>query len=69
MAALAQSCQGHRVKIMAKQKKKPEQANETQMTALDFIALRRRRNFAVFGGIIFLCVVFYLITIVRLGVS
>ena len=40
-----------------------------QMKAEDFIVLRRRRNFAVFGGIIFLCVVFYLITIVRLGVS
>ena len=35
----------------------------------EYVALRRRRNLAVFGGIIFLCVLFYLITIVRLGAS
>ncbi len=35
----------------------------------EFVAMRRRRNLAVFGGIIFLCVLFYLITIVRLGVN
>ncbi|MCE2516281.1 MAG: hypothetical protein J4F41_00310 [Alphaproteobacteria bacterium] len=35
----------------------------------EFIALRRRRNFAVFGAIVLLCVIFYLITIVRLGVA
>ena len=51
---------------MAKADKTSE---DKQMKADDFVALRRRRNFAVFGGIIFLCVAFYLITIVRLGAS
>jgi len=36
-------------------------------TPEQFVALRRSRNLAVFGGIILLCVIFYLITIVRLG--
>lgn len=38
-------------------------------TPEEFIVLRRRRNRAVFAGIVFLCVIFYLITIVRLGVA
>jgi len=38
-------------------------------TPEEFVAMRRRRNFAVFGGIVLLCVIFYLITIVRLGVA
>ncbi|XDZ65088.1 hypothetical protein AB8880_09140 [Alphaproteobacteria bacterium LSUCC0684] len=38
-----------------------------QPTPEQFIALRRRRNLAVFGGIVLLCVIFYLITIIRLG--
>jgi len=38
-----------------------------QPTPEEFIALRRRRNLAVFGGIVLLCVIFYLITIIRLG--
>jgi hypothetical protein len=36
---------------------------------LDELASRRRRNIAVFWAIIMLCVIFYLITIVRLGVG
>jgi hypothetical protein len=47
---------------MADENKKTE-----QLTPEQFIALRRSRNFAVFGGIVLLCVIFYLITIVRLG--
>jgi hypothetical protein len=44
---------------------------DTKKTSLpgDFMALRRRRNYAVLGGIVFLCVLFYLITILRLGAS
>ena len=38
-----------------------------QPTPEEFVALRRRRNLAVFGGIVLLCVIFYLITIIRLG--
>jgi hypothetical protein len=38
-------------------------------TPEEYVALRRRRNLAVFGGIVFLCVVFYLITIIRLGAA
>lgn len=37
--------------------------------AKDFHDLRRRRNYAVFGGIILLCLVFYMITIIRVGLS
>lgn len=37
-------------------------------TPEEFIALRRRRNLAVFAGIVLLCVIFYVITIARLGV-
>jgi hypothetical protein len=48
--------------------KKKRGSNKTMM-AEDYMAMRRRRNFAVLGGIIFLCVLFYLITIVRLGIS
>jgi hypothetical protein len=45
-----------------------EDNNKTeQPTPEQFIALRRSRNFAVFGGIVLLCVIFYLITIIRLG--
>ena len=38
---------------------------ETGMSVQEFRKLRRRRNYAVFGGIILLCLVFYLITIFR----
>jgi hypothetical protein len=33
----------------------------------EFMARRRRRNIAVFGAIVLLCVMFYLITIIRVG--
>ncbi|MGU9961549.1 MAG: hypothetical protein ACNYPF_00835 [Candidatus Puniceispirillales bacterium WSBS_2018_MAG_OTU23] len=36
-------------------------------TPKEFIALRRRRNHAVFAGIMLLFVMFYVITIVQLG--
>ncbi|CAI8432337.1 MAG: Uncharacterised protein [SAR116 cluster bacterium MED-G04] len=45
---------------------KPETI-EAGMNSKEFQALRRRRNYAVFGGIMLLCVIFYLITIVRVG--
>ncbi len=44
-------------------------ADDNTPSPEEFVAMRRRRNLAVFGGIIFLCVLFYLITIVRLGVN
>lgn len=40
---------------------------EPGMKAQDFQALRRSRNYAVFAGIILLGVIFYLITIIRVG--
>ena len=43
---------------------KPE---EKQPTAREFVALRRRRNLAVFGAIMLLCLIFYAITILRMG--
>ena len=55
---------------MAQKKSKQAAKKTTQeapMNAQDFVKLRRNRNLAVFGGIIFLCVVFYLITIERLA--
>lgn len=57
---------------MAKKKTKPiakPVKDDVPMNAQDFINLRRRRNYAVFGGIVFLCVVFYVITIERLAGS
>ena len=41
--------------------------NKDLPTPDEFVALRRRRYFAVFGAIVLLCVIFYLITVVRLG--
>lgn len=38
-------------------------------TPQEFIALRRRRNLAVFSGIMLLCVIFFIITIIRIGGS
>ena len=37
------------------------------MGAREFRAMRRRRNYAVFGGILLLCLIFYAITIVKVG--
>ena len=48
-------------------KNKGKQTVEAGMNSKEFQALRRRRNYAVFGGIMLLCVIFYLITIVRVG--
>ena len=45
--------------------KKPEQKQEP--TPQEFVALRRRRNLTVFGGIMLLAVIFYIITIIRVG--
>lgn len=56
---------------MADNRKKPDPDNAaTTEDGLDIVALealRRRRNRLLFGGIIALCVVFYLITLIRLG--
>ena len=42
---------------------------EGGMSAREFQALRKRRNYAVFGGILLLCLIFYLITILRVGLG
>ncbi|MGC6484527.1 MAG: hypothetical protein ACON4P_02555 [Candidatus Puniceispirillales bacterium] len=46
-----------------------KQTPPTQPTPEEFVALRQRRNLAVLAGIMFLCVIFYLITIIRIGGS
>ena len=33
----------------------------------EFLQTRRRRNYAIFGGVIFLFVIFYIITIIQVG--
>ena len=45
---------------------KPEQQQEP--TPQEFAVLRRRRNLTVFGGIMVLALIFYIITIIRVGV-
>ena len=37
------------------------------MDAKEFQALRRRRNYAVFGGILLLCLTFYVMTFVKVA--
>ena len=37
------------------------------MSAREFQALRRRRNYAVFGGILLLCLIFYVMTFVKVA--
>jgi uncharacterized membrane protein (DUF485 family) len=48
---------------------KDKTAHTQAPTPEEYIALRRRRNYAVLGGIVFLCMLFYLITVIRLGAS
>lgn len=43
-----------------------DQKNKTP-TPEEFVAMRRKRNLAVFGGIILLCFIFYAITFVQLA--
>lgn len=56
---------------MAENNKKPDKGSAAVTEdGIDIAALevlRRRRNRLLFGGIIALCVVFYLITLIRLG--
>lgn len=42
-------------------------AGKNELSPEEFAARRRGRNFAVFGAILLLCVIFYLITIIRIG--
>jgi len=44
-----------------------DKSEDRQPTAKEFVALRRRRNLAVFGAIMLLCLIFYAITILRMG--
>ena len=41
--------------------------DEVGMNAKEFQALRRRRNYAVFAGILLLCLIFYLMTFVKVA--
>ena len=41
--------------------------NKTTPTPEEFVAMRRKRNLAVFAGIILLCLIFYAITFVQLA--
>ena len=40
---------------------------EAGMNAKEFQALRRRRNYAVLGCILFLCLLFYVMTFVKVA--
>ncbi len=41
--------------------------NKNPLNDAAFLAARGRRNIAIFSGVIIICVVFFLITIVQLG--